>query len=227
MTHSHRVLFGFLLMAAIASESDAAMAEEIDRLLAAVNGRVITESDLRLARDLNVLVAFGASAPTLTLAAEVDRLVNREILRQELENFPLGPEDQGRAEQRLQDLRQAYAEIGGITLILRRLGLQSSEIESYLELQVSMIRFIETRFRPFAGVSPEEIETYYRGRLVPELQASAARIPPLAEVAEKIGQELTEEKVGRQMDEWIRDIRRHSRIELYLERAEVSGDKQP
>lgn len=204
-----------------------APAEEIDRLLAAVNGRVITESDLRLARNLNVLVAFGANAPALTREAEVDRLINREILGQELENFPLRPEDQGRAEQRLQELRRAYAEIGGINIVLRRFGLQSSEIESYLELQVSMMRFIELRFRPFAGVSSEEIGAHYRENLVPRLRESNARIPPLEEVADKIGQELVEEKVGRQMEEWVRDIRRHSRIELYLEHTRVPGGDRP
>ncbi len=190
-------------------------AEEIDRLLAAVNGKVITESDLNLARNLNVLVGFGKTAPAVSRQEAIDRLINREILRQELENFPLQPEDQGRAERRLEELKQGYAEIGGINLVLRRLGLQEPEIEAYIQLQVSMLRFIELRFRPFVNVADEEIRKYYDERLVPRFKESGSPVPNLDEVSEQIEGVLIEDKMGQQMDEWISDIRRNSRIEIF------------
>ncbi|NWG12834.1 MAG: hypothetical protein HXY20_04775 [Acidobacteria bacterium] len=190
-------------------------AEEVDRLLAAVNGKVITDSDLGLARNLNVLVGFGRAAPTVSRQEEIDRLINREILRQELENFPLQSEDQGRADQRLEELKRGYAEIGGINLVLRRLGLQEQEIEAYLQLQASMLRFIELRFRPFITVTREEIRKYYDEQLVPRLRESGSPVPKLEEVSAQIEGVLVGDKVGRQLDEWIRDVRRHSRIEIF------------
>ena len=201
----------------------ASVAAEIDRLLAAVNGKVITESDLRLARNLNVLVGFGQSGSAVSKREELDRLINREILRQELENFPLQPEDKSRADARLSDLRKGYAEIGGITHVLRGLGLQEAEIETYLQLQASMMRFIELRFRPFVDVTQEEIGEYYAGNLVPALRKSGARIPGLEEVSAQIESVLIEEKLGKQMDEWIREIRRHSKIEFFAGEAPPTG----
>jgi hypothetical protein len=192
--------------------------EEIDRLLAAVNGKVVTEGDLRLARNLNVLVGFGRTTQPGSRAEEIDQLINRELLRQELEHFPLQPEDQNRADQRLEELKQGYAEIGGITYVLRGLGLQESEIEAYLELQVAMVRFIDVRFRPFVSVTPEEIEGYYRTRLEPELRANGARVAPLEEASKQIENLLVDSKVGRMIEEWIQTLRQHSEIELFDEK---------
>ena len=192
-------------------------AEEIDRLLATVNGKVITEGDLRLARNLNVLVGFGRATPPTTRAEEIDQMINRELLRQELQHFPLQPEDRNRADQRLEELKQAYAEIGGITYVLRGLGLQETEIESYLELQVAMVRFIDLRFRPFVNVTPVEVEEYYRTQLEPKLRESGSRIPPLEDVTKQIESLVIDKMVSRMMDDWIQTLRQHSEIELFDE----------
>ena len=192
-------------------------AEEIDRLLAAVNGKVITEGDLRLARNLNALVGFGRTTPPTSRAEEIDQLINRDLLRQELEHFPLQPEDQARADQRLEDLKRGYAEIGGITYIMQGLGLQEKEIEAYLALQVAMMRFIDMRFRPFVSVTPAEIEEYYRTQLVPKLRETGSRIPPPEEVSKQIEGVLIENKVGQMMDDWVQNLRQHSEIEIFDE----------
>jgi len=193
-------------------------AEEIDRLLAAVNGKVVTEGDLRLARNLNVLVGFGRTAQPGSRPEEIDQLINRELLRQELEHFPLQSEDQGRADQRLEELKQGYAEIGGITYVLRGLGLQESEIEAYLELQVSMMRFVDVRFRPFVNVTPAEVQEYHRTELEPKLRASGSRIPPLEEESIQIESLLVDSKVSRMMEDWIQTLRQHSEIEVFDEK---------
>jgi hypothetical protein len=216
MTMSLRFLRALAI--AMLLQAGSGRAEEIDRLLAAVNGKVVTEGDLRLARNLNVLVGFGRTTPLGSRAEEIDQLINRELLRQELGHFPLQPEDQSNANQRLEELKQGYAEIGGITYVLRGLGLQESEIEAYLELQVAMMRFIDLRFRPFVSVTPAEIEEYYKTRLEPELRASGARVAPLEGVSNQIESLLVDSKVSRMIDEWIQTLRQHSEIELFDEK---------
>jgi hypothetical protein len=202
-------------------------AEEIDRLLAAVNGRVITEGDLLLARTLNAILSFGNDNVPASRTEEIDRLMDLELLRQELASFPMAPEDQGKIQARIQEFRNAYAEIGGLPALLRRLGLQESELLDYIRLQDSILHFVDFRFRPFAEVSEQEIQTYYRTKLVPPLQQAGARIPPLQEVSARIQDVLKEEKVDASLTQWIRDVRRHSRIEYYLDGAEPAWEKKP
>lgn len=213
-----RLVCSLTVLILLTQAGGSSAAEEIDRILAAVNRRVVTEGDLRLARNLNVLVGFGRTTPPGSRAEEVDQLINRELLRQELEHFPLQPEDQGRADQRLEELKQGYAEIGGITYVLRGLGLQESEIEAYLALQVSMMRFIEVRFRPFVNVTPAEVGEYYRTELEPKLRASGSRIPSQEEVSKQIDSLLVDSKVSRMMDDWIQTLRQHSEIEVFDEK---------
>lgn len=194
-----------------------AAAEEIDRLIAAVNGNVITDGDLNLARNLNALYLFGRSRVPLSREQEIDRLIELELLRQELENFPIAPADQTTIESRLGELRSGYAEIGGLDTILHRLGLQYPELVDYVRLQASIWRFVDLRFRPFVSVSADEVKTYYRDELVPKLQQSGAAVPPPSEVSGRIEEILREQKVNSALDQWIQDVRRHSRIEFFAD----------
>jgi hypothetical protein len=191
-------------------------AEEVDRLLAAVNGKVITAGDLKLAGNLNALLLLGQGPGTRTSEDELARLIDLELLRQELENFKIAPADEKSIQQRLDDLIQAYAEIGGLRTLLNRLGLQQAELEDYLRLQTSILRFVDLRFRPFApDPDSNEIEGYYRDVLIPKLKDGGAPVPPLQEVSDSIATIVKEQKVNAALDQWVKDVRRHSRIEFF------------
>lgn len=161
-------------------------AEEIDRLLAAVNGKVITEGDLKMARSLYALSQLGKAALSQSREEELRSLIDRELIRQEMENFPIGQADensvQAYIQTKMEALKSAYAEIGGLPALLQDLGLQENELISYLRLRALMERFMNLRFRPFINATnPEELE----------------------------------QKVDAAMDQWIEDIRSHSRVEVF------------
>ena len=60
---------------------------EIDRLIAAVNGVAITEGDLNLARSLNAILSYGRNAAAASRSDEIEKLIDQELMRQELKNF--------------------------------------------------------------------------------------------------------------------------------------------
>jgi hypothetical protein len=211
-SHAPWALVALFLLAACVP----ACAEEVDRLLAAVNARVITASDLRLARSLNSLMAYGSKAADRTARQELERVIDLELLRQELENSPGVRADEARIDAALATLRQGYAEIGGLPGLLERLGLQERELREYVALQISVDNFFASRFRPFVPIAPEEIRSYYEATLVPRLRGAGARVPPLEEVSAEIDTVLREEKVSPAVEQWLKEIRRHSRIELFV-----------
>jgi hypothetical protein len=190
---------------------------EIDRLLVAVNGRAITEGDLVLARSLNEIVFYDKTADPSSREEEIGKLVDRELMKQELKNFSLTQEDESRVEARLRSLRELYAEKGGLPLLMRQLGLQESELISYLQLESSILKFVDFRFRPFVSISEEEIAKYYETRLIPQLQKAKLEIPARAQVSTRIEEILKEEKVNALLDQWIKEIRQNSRIEYFDE----------
>jgi hypothetical protein len=124
----------------------------------------------------------------------------------------------------LAELRQGYAEIGGLPMLLSRLGLEESELREYIRLQAITVRFISLRFRPFVTVTPEEVQNYYGAELLPRLRKAGSSIPPLREISARIEEILMEEKVNDSMDRWIQNIRRYTRIELFLDRAALTRE---
>ncbi len=188
---------------------------EIDRLIVAVNGAVITEGDLILAQSLNAIMPDGKSAVAGSRSEEIERLIDRELMRQELKNFGMAGAEESRTEARLQSMRNAYASKGGLSALLRQTGLLESELISYIRLDSALWKFVDFRFRPFAGVSGEEIRTYYEKKLIPQLRESKIEPPSLDQVSAKIEVILREEKINAILDRWIQEIRRSSRIEYF------------
>ncbi len=192
----------------------------LDRLLAVVNGRVVTLGDLELARDLNAVLMFGRGAPPSSAREELERLVDQELLRQELERFGVGEAESGYVQARLDELRKGYAEIGGLPVLLRRLGLQESELLAYLHLQAKLLRFIDLRFKPFVAAGDDEVAYYYRDVFARRLRDAGLAVPSLADAADKIRSILIEEKVNAALDEWLRNARSASHIEYFLDSPE-------
>jgi hypothetical protein len=188
---------------------------ELDRLIAAVNGKVITDGDLKLARSLDAVVFKADSEVPRSRSEEIEHLIDLELMRQELKNFQLAQDDESRIESRLQSLRDSYAQQGGLPALLQRLGLQESELVSYLRLQSSILKFVDFRFRPFVSISSEEIQKYYEGRLREQLKKSGLELPPLTQVSARIEEILKEEKMNAMLESWITEIRRNSKIEYF------------
>ena len=188
---------------------------EIDHLIASVNGVAITEGDLEVARSLNAIVFYGKNTDGASRREEIERIIDQELMRQELKNFSLSGAEEGGVEARMQSLREAYAAIGGPAALLKKLGLQESELISYIRLESSIARFVDFRFRPFVVVSADDIRIYYEKRLIPQLRESKISAPALEQVSDKIETIVKEEKINAVLDQWMKDIRRNSRIEYF------------
>jgi hypothetical protein len=124
-------------------------------------------------------------------------------------------------------LRAAYAAKGGLPVLLRDLGLQEMELLSYVRLESLILRFVDFRFRPFVNATEAEIKDYYETRLIPQLRASMLPVPELAQVSSKIEEILKEEKVNAALEQWIRTIKRNSRIEYFFKQNADVGIQKP
>jgi peptidyl-prolyl cis-trans isomerase SurA len=188
---------------------------EIDRLIAAVNGVAITEGDLNLARSLNEILSYGRNAAAGSRSDEIERLIDRELMRQELKNFSMMEVEEIKIEASMQSLRDAFAAKGGLSALLQRTGLLESELISYIRLESSILRFVDFRFRPFVSVLEADIRAYYEKRLIPQLRESKIETPSLDQISAKIEIILREEKINAVLDQWMKEIRRSSRIEYF------------
>ncbi len=206
------------MVAALLASAWNCHAQEIDRLIAAVNGKVVTEMDLELSRRLNALLVFEKETVARSRSQEIDRLIDLELIRQELLNFPMTREDETTIQKGMEDLRKGYEAVpGGLAAVSAQYGLNEDDIRSYLRLQSSIMRFVAFRFTPFVSVLEEEKEKYYRETLVPQLERAKATIPPLSDVADRIEVILRQEKATAAMEQWIQELRSRARLEYHSE----------
>ncbi len=222
-----RLLFLSLLILFWNGPSDCP-AQEIDRLLAAVNGKVITALDLQMTRTLNAVLDLGRSAQPQTEREELDLLIHQELIRQEMENYPI-PQAQidDAVHDKIEELKAAYAELGGLPVLLRQLGLDESELTDKVRTIVLTEKFVALRFGPFVTVSQTEIESYYKNRLLPDLQKKGIAAPTLAEVSSRIDSLLKEDKKTEAFQEWMDNITKNSRIEYFDSSASAERKKDP
>jgi hypothetical protein len=216
----YAALVGLTMLSAGAGRARGA---EIDRLLAAVNGQVITEGDLQVAVSLNPLIFPGERIKPASRREALDRLVDLELMRQELRNFSIVAENEASLNERIDMLRRSLAEAEAIPVLLERLGLREDELDSFLRLEVNIMDFVELRFHSFAGVSEAEIRKYYDDRLTPQLKERGLQLPPLSQVSSRIEEILKEEKINDVLGQWLKDVRHNSNIEYFSGESPEAG----
>ena len=74
--------------------------------------------------------------------------------------------------------------------------LTPAQVENYMRRRLEILNFIELRFRQGIRITPEEIETYYTGTLLPQYPAGE-KPPPLQQVSSRIEEILLQQRVNR------------------------------
>ena len=76
------------------------------------------------------------------------------------------------------------------------------------------MRLVDAHLRPAVQIDSKTVEAYYREKFVPELKQPVASEAPPAEVAAKIRELLTEEKVNELMVSWLQSLRSESKVSV-------------
>ena len=92
-------------------------------------------------------------------------------------------------------------------------GLTEKQAEAYLRMRLSLLTFIENRFRQGIRITQDEIETYYRDTLVPQYSAGQ-QAPPLASVAPRIQEILLQQHVNQLFGSWLDNLRKQGDVEI-------------
>jgi len=192
-------------------------AEIIDRVVAIVNGRVITQHQVEKEKQFQALESVADDTPSSSVVNDrqfLDRLIEQELLKQQMaqyEEIVVPPEEMAR------QIAQIQAGAGGPEALQAQLQgrqLSRGELELRVKGQLQILKFVDSRFRQFLVVEPKEIEEYYKTVFLPELAERKLRPPPLPEVEEKIRDLLLEEKVNQQLEAWLKSIRSTTLIQI-------------
>ena len=208
---------------------------ELDRVVAVVNNQAILASDVDDEVRLAVLDP-GVAGVVLTPKRALEQLISRTLIQQQmsLEDAQVTEPEQSEVDARLAEIRREVpacihfncASEQGWTTFLAAHGLTPKRVETYLRYRLQILRFIELRFRQGIRIAPEEIESYYRGTLLPQYARGEA-IPPLEKVAPRIEEILLEQQVNVLFDDWLKNLRKQGDVEVLdqeLEAPENPGE---
>jgi len=187
----------------------------LDRMAVIVGNHVIKSSDIE--RDLRVTEFLNNEPLKLDAAAKkqsAERLIDQEIIRQEIITGGYRrptDEDANAFEQQLRHDRFGASE-QQLVRALARYGLSQEELRNQLLWQLTVLRFIDQRFRAGVLVTDEDVRAYYDQHLA-ELRAANPRNYSFETLQAKIRTTLEGNQVNQNFTEWLEQARKRNRIE--------------
>jgi hypothetical protein len=183
-------------------------AEVIDRIAISLGNQVITESQID--EDIRVTAFLNREPADLSAAAKKEaagRLIEQALIRREMDlsRYPL-PE-LTEAAQSLQSVKQMYPSEAAFNDALQAYGVTADELSRRLWWQLTLLRFIDYRFRPGIQIPPADVQAYYRRQVSQWEQQGTKPIPTLEESRDQIEEILTQQRIDQALDQWIKDAR--------------------
>ncbi len=195
-----------LYCALLAFTWTAVRAEVVDRVAISIGTQVITEEQIDIEVRLTDLLnrqSLDVSAAARKAAAS--RLVQQTLVKREMElsRYPLPA--LADADASLKDVKGDYRSDAEYHDALALYGVTEDELRERLWWQLTVLRFIDYRFRPGIQISDAEIQAYFDQQL-PKWRAGGKN-PQLSEVRDQIEATLTEQRVDQNLDRWLVEAR--------------------
>jgi hypothetical protein len=206
-----------LLLVLFASASNAVVV--LDRMAVIVGKHVIKTSDIDL--DLRVTEFLNRQPLNSSQQAKrqsAERLIDQEIIRQEIVTGKYRrPADSDAAALEAQLRRDRFGgSAAAMRETLQRYGITEDQLRAQLLWQLTVLRFIDQRFRPAVIVTDEEVRAYYDQHLA-ELRRQYPQDNNFEALEPKIRSLLEGERINEGFNEWLAAARKRNRIEYRQE----------
>ena len=185
--------------------------EVIDRVAISIGTQVITGEQVDIeVRLTDLLNRQNLDMSAAARKAAAGRLVQQTLVKREMElsRYPLPA--LADADASLKDVKGDYRSDAEYHDALARYGVTEAELRERLWWQLTVLRFIDYRFRPGIQISDTDIKAYYDKQLPTWRQEG--KNPQLSEVRDQIEATLTEQRVDESLDRWLLEARAQATI---------------
>jgi hypothetical protein len=190
----------------------------IDRIAIVVGDSIVKDSDI--SRDLRVTSFLNSqpldlSEPARKVAA--NRLIDQIFIRKEIYIGAYGFASPQQANKELDRLvSERFKTEATLQDALRKYGITPPDLRSHFQWQLTVLRFIDARFKPAVLVTDEQIANYYE-----EHAADFRREHPgkasLDDVRDEINDLLAEQGVNKLFFAWLDEQRKNTKIKYFEE----------
>jgi peptidyl-prolyl cis-trans isomerase SurA len=187
--------------------------EIIDKIVITVANQVITQSQI----DDEIRVTAFLNREKVDLSADArkqaaGRLVEQALIKREMDisHYPL-PELSDAGES-LEALKATYSTESEFQNALQAAGITADQLTRRLWWQLTLLRFIDYRFRPGIQIPTADVQAYYRRQVSEWEQKGTKPIPTLDESRDQIEEILTQQRIDQALDQWMKDTRKQVTI---------------
>jgi len=210
--------FAICILVLLSAAAPVFAGEVIDGIVATVNHEPILRSDWDDA------VRFEAFMQQKKLAEvrEADRvlalqhLIDRQLLKAQMGDTNYMQPKQDALQQDVDKVRAQVPngkDDAAWQKLLASYGLNETGLKEHLRTEFQTMNFIEVRLRPTVHVQDEDVEAYYREQLIPDLQKTGGTVIAFPDVAPRIRELLTQQRMDEMLDAWLHNLRQQADIQ--------------
>ena len=218
------------LMLAVAAPAFAA--DVIDGIVATVNREPILRSDwdeaVRFEAFMQQKRLDGVTEEDHVLALQ--HLIDRQLLKAQMGHASyMEPNDEALQ----QDIDKVRAQVPNgkdeatWQKLLASYRLTEPAIKEHLRVEVQTMNFVEVRLRPNIHIPEEDVEAYYHEELIPDLQKNGGEVVALTDVAPRIRELLTQQRMDEMLDVWLHNLRQQADIQSEIAVPGINSPAEP
>jgi hypothetical protein len=188
----------------------------IDQIAITVNSDLIKDSDIN--RDLLATQMLNGEPPNLSLAArkkDASHLIDQIFIREEIREGAYPAATTEEADRQLDELiKERFKSQAALDAALKSYQLTKANLREQFRWQLTVLRFIDARFRPAVLITDQQVNRYYSLH-----EAQLRKQNPKgseADLKSDARDTLTAEAVNKQLFDWLDQRRRDAKVR-YLE----------
>jgi len=187
----------------------------IDRIAVRVGNAIIKDSDI--SRIVRVTEFLNDEVLNLGNGARREaskRLIDQAFIRQEIRvgDYPRASWEE--ADAQIDKLKKSrFKSSTAFQQALAHYGLVEPDLRFEFQWQLTVLRFIDLRFKPAVLVTDDEIAKYYQDHLA-ALRRSNPGKSSLEDLHDQIQDLITGERVNKEFFAWLDDQRKTTRVEF-------------
>jgi len=210
--------FWFMIVIAVVGLVTANAQEIVDRVIAVVNNTPILQSEWEDEWRCEALMA-GRPPESYTTGGQheiFERLVDQELLQQQMKGYFLRPVTPEEVQAKLAEVRKDLADDDAAKWqgLLKNAGVAEDEVKVFLQRQLELERFLDVRFRAGIRIDQRAVTNYYNEQFLPQLRKAGAQDVPLEKVSSKIRQILREQQMQELVTTWLQTLRDQADIHV-------------
>jgi hypothetical protein len=187
---------------------------QLDRVVAIVNDDLILDSDVNEELRLQAFDPYRTRSE-LTPTRAIERLINRELILQQLKLQPQEQPPDEEVTKQIDELRKDIPACGqyqcqtkaGWDRFLTDHGFTEDSFFKRWKERMTVLAFIEDRFELGVNIKADQIQSYYDKTLVPEYQRQHVPAPKLDAISSQIREVLLQQQISNLLQDWLKSLR--------------------